>query len=139
MKLGPIIVIDDDPDDKEILDSVFNELNVSNKIIWFDNCDEASIYLINSAEQPFVIFCDVNMPGLTGIEFKRQVDEHPQLRKKSIPFVFYSTAVDQKTVDKAYTEMMVQGFFEKKESNEKVKTTVKLILDYWHECRHPNS
>ena len=139
MKQGPIIVIDDDADDREILESIFNELHVSNKLVWFENCNEAFTYLINSSEQPFVIFCDVNLPGLTGINFKKQINDNPQLRKKSIPFVFYSTAADQKTVEKAYIEMTVQGFFEKRESQEKIKTTVKLILDYWQECRHPNS
>ena len=95
MKSGPIIVIDDDADDKDIFESVLKELGVDNKRLWFTNCKDAFEYLRTTNEQPFIIFCDVNIPGLTGIEFKRQIDKHPQLRKKSIPFIFYSTSVNQ--------------------------------------------
>jgi CheY-like chemotaxis protein len=139
MKSGPIIVIDDDTDDKDIFESALEELAVDNKKLWFRNCHDAFDYLKRTDEQPFIIFCDVNIPGLTGTEFKRQIDQSPSLRKKSIPFVFYSTAVDQSTVNEAYTQMTVQGFFQKKDRYEEVKRDIKLILDYWHECRHPNT
>ena len=139
MKSGPIIVIDDDADDKDLFESILKELAVQNKRLWFANCKDAFDYLRTTEEQPFIIFCDVNMPGLAGIEFKRQIDEHPSLRKKSIPFIFYSTSVNQATVNEAYTKMTVQGFFQKKHRHEEVKRDIKLMLDYWHECRHPNT
>ena len=132
MKSGPIIVIDDDTDDKDIFESALKELAVENKRLLFTSCNDAFDYLKRTDEQPFIIFCDVNIPGLTGIEFKRQIDESPSLRKKSIPFIFYSTAIDQPTVNKAYTQMTVQGFFRKKDRYEEVKKDIKLILDYWH-------
>jgi len=139
MKSGPIIVIDDDADDRAIFESVLDELTIDNKRLWFINCKDAFDYLLKTDEQPFVIFCDVNIPGLAGIEFKRQIDKDPSLRKKSIPFIFYSTSVDQATVNEAYTQMTVQGFFQKKDRYEEVKKDIKLILEYWHECRHPNT
>ena len=139
MKSGPIILIDDDPDDKEVFFDILKELQIPNSVIWFQNCDEAFTYLKKTTEQPFIIFCDLNLPGLSGLEFKRNIDEDKQLRKKSIPFVFSSTTVDQKTVDKAYTEMTVQGFFQKPNSYEELKNLIRLIADYWDHCRHPNS
>ena len=139
MKSGPILVIDDDADDKDIFESVLKELGVDNKRLWFTNCKDAFEYLRATNEQPFIIFCDVNIPGLTGIEFKRQIDKHPQLRKKGIPFIFYSTSVNQETVNEAYTEMTVQGFFQKKDRYEEIKKDIKLMVDYWQECRHPNT
>jgi CheY-like chemotaxis protein len=139
MKSGPIIVIDDDDDDRTIFESVLDELVVDNKRLWFTSCKDAFDYLLKTDEQPFVIFCDVNIPGVAGIEFKRQIDKDPSLRKKSIPFIFYSTSVDQATVNEAYTQMTVQGFFQKKDRYDEVKKDIKLILDYWHECRHPNT
>ncbi len=60
------------------------------------------------------------------------------LRKKSIPFVFYSTSARKESVVKAY-DMMVQGFFEKPQSLIEIKTTIKLIMDYWKLCKHPKS
>ena len=139
MKSGPIIVIDDDADDRAIFESALEELSINNKRLWFTNCKDAFDYLRKTDEQPFIIFCDVNIPELAGIEFKRQIDKDPSLRKKSIPFIFYSTSVDQATVNEAYTQMTVQGFFQKKNRYDEVKKDIKLILEYWQECRHPNA
>jgi len=139
MKWGPIIIIDDDPEDRAIFESALEELTIGNKRLWFKNCKDAFDYLRKNDEQPFIIFCDINIPELAGIEFKRQIDKDPFLRKKSIPFIFYSTSVDQATVNEAYTEMTVQGFFRKKNRYDEIKKDIKLILEYWQECRHPNA
>ena len=139
MKTGPIILIDDDGDDKDVFQDILKDLKVSNPLIWFQNCDDAFSYLKTTSEQPFIIFCDLNLPGLPGIECKRQIDDDKELRKKSIPFVFCSTTADQKTVNEAYTKMTVQGFFQKKNTYSELKETIKVIVAYWEECKHPNS
>lgn len=138
MRSGPIIVVEDDIDDKEIFESALEELCFRNRIIWFNNCDDAWDYLKKTTDSPFIIFSDVNLPKQSGLEFKKQIDADPQLRKKSIPFVFYSTSVNQDTVNEAYTKMTVQGFFQKSSRFDEMKQTIKLILDYWRICRHPN-
>ena len=139
MKSGPIIVIDNDIDDQEVFKDILESLEVPNKLISLHDCNTAFAYLKATAEQPFIIFCDVNLPGLSGTEFKRQIDKDPQLRKKSIPFIFYSTSVNQKTVNEAYTQMTVQGFFQKKNSIREIKNAIQLIIGYWQECNHPNT
>jgi CheY-like chemotaxis protein len=138
MKSGPIILIEDDADDKDIFAHALDILNIKNELIWFANCMEAFEFLKTTSKQPFIIFCDVNLPQLSGINFKRQVDDDPELRKKSIPFLFYSTSIDQETVNEAYTQMTVQGFFQKKHSIEEITNSLKIIVDYWQHCRHPN-
>jgi response regulator RpfG family c-di-GMP phosphodiesterase len=131
--------VEDDADDESIFNEILKELNISNKIKWFGNSDDALHYLKTTTEQPFIIFSDVNLPGENGVEFKRQIDRNRQLRKKSIPFVFYSTVLDQRIVDEVYTKMTVQGFFKKGNSYEEIKNNIKLIFDYWKICKHPNT
>jgi CheY-like chemotaxis protein len=138
-KSGPIIIVDDDIDDQEMLEEVMRDLKVSNKLIYFKMGEEAFKFLKATSEQPFIIFCDVNLLGQSGIEFKRHIDSDKQLRQKSIPFVFYSTSVNQGDVNEAYTKMTVQGYFKKATSYEAMKRTIALILNYWAECRHPNT
>jgi CheY-like chemotaxis protein len=139
MKSGPIIVVEDDADDKEVLEGILRELKITNKLVWFNKSDEAFRYLKTTSEQPFLIFSDVNLPIENGVEFKRRIDNDVQLRQKSIPFVFYSTSVNQKTVNEAYTQMTVQGFFQKGSTYDEIKRHIKLIIEYWMVCRHPNS
>jgi CheY-like chemotaxis protein len=139
MKSGPIILIEDDLDDKEIFEEVLKELKISNELIWFSKSIEAYDYLLNTTQKPLLIISDVNLPGQNGLEFKRNIDENPILRNKSIPFIFYSTSVSQHAVNIAYKEMSVQGFFQKEQSFEMIKIKIKNILDYWKDCKHPNS
>ena len=47
-KSGPIIVIEDDRDDQEMLDEIFKELNFKNKIIYFEDGELALDYLIKT-------------------------------------------------------------------------------------------
>ena len=136
---GPIIIIEDDKDDQDMIQEVLSEIGMHNELVFLDNADKAFRFLKATVEQPFIILSDVNLPGTNGVEFKRQIDEDPLLREKSIPFVFFSTAVNQKAVDTAYKEMTVQGFFQKKSNYSELKSLLKMIMDYWKECRHPNS
>jgi CheY-like chemotaxis protein len=139
MKSGPIILLEDDADDQDIFEEVLKELQIPNRLIWFTDADEAFVYLKKTADQPFIIFSDVNIPRKNGVEFKRQIDNDPDLRKKSIPFVFYSTAADQPTINEVYTEMTVQGFFKKSNSFAESVKHIGFILEYWKICKHPNT
>lgn len=135
---GPIIIVEDDADDKDIFEDVLKEIGIANTVVWFTRSDAAISYLQTTTEQPFIIFSDVNLPMENGIDFKRRIDSDHELRKKSIPFVFYSTSIDQNAVNEAYTQMTVQGYFQKGNSFDEMKRNIKIICDYWLVCRHPN-
>jgi CheY-like chemotaxis protein len=77
------------------------------------------------------------MPGMNGIEMRNEIINDPYLREKSIPFVFYSTAANPYQIRRAY-ELTVQGFFQKPSTYPELVQMLKLILDYWKVCRHPN-
>src|SRR5687767_15325981 len=138
-KLGPIVIVEDDLDDQEMIQEAIEGLGIKNKLVFFDRALKAFDFLKSIREQPFLILSDVNLPIQNGIEFKRQIDEDNDLRHKSIPFVFYSTAVDKNSVNTAYQELTVQGFFKKKNTYDELKSDLKLIVDYWKTCKHPNS
>ena len=137
-KKGPILIIEDDSDDKKMLEDALKETGYLNRIVWFDNTEDAYEYLITTNDSIFVIFSDINLPGKNGLEFKKKIDSEPYLRQKSIPFIFYSTSGNQQDIDEAYTQMTIQGFFKKPHNYSESKNTLKIILEYWKECRHPN-
>jgi CheY-like chemotaxis protein len=138
-KSGPIVIVEDDIDDQEIITDALREMGSSNELVVFPKAAEAFKYLKTSSDQQFIIICDINMPGMNGLDFKKQVDDDTQLRQKSIPFIFYSTADNHDIVKQAYANMTVQGFFKKEQSFTELKKTLTLIIDYWKLCRHPNS
>jgi CheY-like chemotaxis protein len=134
----PVVVLEDDLDDQMILQGVFEDLCIKNELKFFETVPDALSYLETTTDQPFLILSDINLPGMDGLDFKKSVNKNEFLRKKSIPFVFYSTSARKESVVKAY-DMMVQGFFEKPQSLIEIKTTIKLIMDYWKLCKHPKS
>jgi CheY-like chemotaxis protein len=136
-KQGPIVVIEDDIDDKEVLDEIFKQLDFENPIIFFPDGEEALEYLTITDKEPFLILSDINMPRLNGIELREKIHNNENLRLKCIPFLFFTTTGEQKYVVDAYSKS-VQGFFIKPNSMEKLKRIIKIIVEYWQECESPN-
>jgi CheY-like chemotaxis protein len=138
-KSGPILIVEDDPDDQEIYKQIIKDIGVQNKIIFFSLASDGLKYLKETTEQPFVILCDINLPVINGIQFKQRIDSDPYLRRKSIPFIFFSTSAEKSQVHKGYTELTVQGFFKKEYSVEEMSKSLSVIFAYWELCKHPNS
>lgn len=115
-----------------------NKLKVPNPQRFFPNGQEALNYLLTTGDQPFLILCDINMPLMNGIELRKQMNEDEYLKKKSIPFVFLTTAANSEIVQTAYDET-VQGFYKKATTYEGVKEQIGLIISYWKSCLHPNN
>ncbi|MBS1742861.1 MAG: response regulator [Bacteroidetes bacterium] len=136
-KHGPIIIIEDDMDDRFTLEIALKEANVMNELIFFDNGPDAYEFLLNTTKDPFIILCDVNLPRQNGIEFKKELDNNHRLRSMGIPFIFYTTYVSQYAVNEAYKNTTVQGFFQKNNTHKELRDVVKIIIDYWRICRQP--
>ena len=91
-KNGPIIVVDDDHEDHLIIQDAFREVLVDQRLILFDRATDFLEFLRTTVEQPFIIFCDINMPGMNGIEMRNEIVTDPYLREKKHPvcILFYS-------------------------------------------------
>ena len=136
-KTGPIIIIEDDLDDQEVLEGIFKELNYENELIFFGDSIKALEYLTETEIEPFLVLSDINMPRLNGMELREKIHNNEDLRLKSIPYLFFSTTAEQKFVIDAYSRS-IQGFFVKPRTTEKLKNTLVKIVEYWQECESPN-
>jgi CheY-like chemotaxis protein len=123
---SPILIVEDDPDDQDILKSVCSEIGIAEHLLFFNDGSRALDFLRTTSKKPTIIICDINMPLMDGLVLLEKIMEEDFLRRKSIPFVFFSTAASPAQVRKAY-DLTVQGFF------------LHLILRYWLKCRQPNS
>jgi len=136
-KGGPIIIIEDDLDDQELLSDVFTTLDYKNEIIFFSDGEQALKYLTETAVEPFIIFSDINMPRLSGLELREKIHENEDLRIKSIPYLFFTTSAEQSHVIDAYSKS-IQGFFVKPSNYDEIKDTIRVIVAYWSKCVSPN-
>lgn len=134
---GPIIFVDDDADDQFIYEEICLKLGMKNSLKFFNRAESVLNYLRETTEKPMIIFCDINMPIMDGLQLRRQINSEEQLRRKSIPFVFFSTAATPSQVKTAY-DLTVQGFFIKGHNFAETMSTIKMVLEYWRRCYHPN-
>jgi len=136
-KNGAIIIIEDDIDDQAMFIEVFEELNYKNQIVFFNDGQEALTYLTAKTTEPFIVFSDINMPKLNGMELRKQIHENEDIRLKTIPYLFFTTSATQDAVIDAYSKS-IQGFFVKPSSFQDLKNVLKIIIEYWQKCESPN-
>ena len=136
-KNGPVIIIEDDADDQEILIEIFHKLNYSNEVLFFFDGQKALDYINRADVLPFLILSDINMPKLDGFALREKLKTDAALQVKCIPYLFFSTALNQKSVIDAYS-LSVQGFFVKQNSMSELEKTISVIMEYWKRCAAPN-
>lgn len=137
-KKGPILLIEDDEDDQLLITQAIQSLGIPNPIQVFHGGQQALAYLETTSEQPFLILCDINMPLLNGLELRARINQSELLRRKSVPFVFLTTTASADSVRLAYDES-VQGFYQKATTQGGLCQQLRLIVDYWQACLHPNN
>ena len=96
----PIVIIDDDVDDRELLGELTKELRPDHELRFFVNGVDALKYLETTKEQPFIILCDVNMPKMNGLAFLDYV--RSEAAWKDIPFVLFTAHSSDKVMADAF-------------------------------------
>jgi CheY-like chemotaxis protein len=135
---GPIIFGEDDEDDILVLKKIFEDFNYHNELKFSTTGKTLLEYLTTTKDEPFIIFADINLPLINGLELRQRINENESLRKKSIPFIFLSTTAHLQAINKAY-ELTVQGYFQKPITVSDLEKMIKLIIDYWKICKHPSN
>ena len=136
-KDGPIIIVEDDPDDRDMLNQIFIQIGLRNEIVFFENGDLAFEYLNSINSKPFIIISDVNLPKMNGFELKKLIRTNEPLSLKCIPFLFLTTGTNGNDVIDAYV-MSAQGFFQKPNKISELEDLLRIIVQYWQKCIAPN-
>lgn len=134
---GPIIIVEDDEDDRFFITNAIQKCGMPNELKYFDNGQQAFDYLLHTTDKPFIILSDINMPIMDGIELVRKINGDDHLRKKSIPFVFLTTTDNPRHINDAY-KLTVQGFFKKPDESQQLQEVIQLIMGYWTRCLLPD-
>ncbi|KOS05057.1 hypothetical protein AM493_02670 [Flavobacterium akiainvivens] len=133
-KKGDIIIVEDDPDDWEILLEVFEHVldgeGYDNRVVIFEEAPMAIDYLKECETEPYIIFSDINMPFMDGFELREQIANDPDLKDLFVPFVFLSTA-DEEDYEAKSIAVGAQGHYVKPADLEKYKVLISEILKQW--------
>lgn len=95
MNLQPILIIDDDIEDRFLIEIAFKELGRSNDITFAENGQRAldELHIAHDSREvlPKLVVLDLNMPKMSGTEVLRQIKQHDEY--KHIEVVIFSTAI----------------------------------------------
>jgi CheY-like chemotaxis protein len=87
-----VFIVDDDPDDRQIILDAFLENNTKMDYVFIENGDELMKILSDcpETEYPSLILLDLNMPGMLGMQVLREIKE--STRYNHIPTIVLTTS-----------------------------------------------
>ncbi|MGV3696402.1 response regulator [Flavobacterium sp.] len=98
MRYQNVLHIDDDQDDLEIFSITLEEFKSKINCISLNCAATALKKLVEREVRPEVIFLDLNMPGMNGFEFLKEVKKLPDF---NIPVVVLSTSSQSDMIEAA--------------------------------------
>jgi len=131
MNYKNLLLIDDDTEDQEIFCNAAEQVSDTIHCRPMSNAKEALQKLEAQEVVPDVIFLDLNMPIMTGMEFLEQIKQMDQLNK--IPIVIFSTSASPATIA-ATRELGATNFVTKPNSFDdliKILTSLLTIKISW--------
>jgi CheY-like chemotaxis protein len=130
-KAGPIILIEDDSNDSDIINHVYDSLHYEKELHIFNAGLQAFEYLKATGVKPFIIISDIYMNEVTGFELRAMIQGDENLRMKFIPFLFFTSGdAASQLVTTAYS-MSIQGFFQKPSTYDEIRDLLTHIIEYW--------
>jgi CheY-like chemotaxis protein len=132
----PILIADDDEDDRYLLKSAFEDCQFENPLFYAENGVEVMDYLLrrnkyqNEEEYPLpgLIFLDLNMPKKDGREALKEIKQHPELR--SIPVIVMTTSKAELDIHISY-QNGANCYVTKPVSFEQLVSVVQIMGRFW--------
>jgi response regulator RpfG family c-di-GMP phosphodiesterase len=134
---GKIILVDDDADEWDFFSRTLKKV-CDNEILCAQNGEDGLKLIQEHKDNIFMIVSDINMPKMNGFEMKRVIEGTPELKMKSIPFIFQTTHNNVVVIKEAYS-LNIQGLLFKTSNLNELQKRVELILTYWTTVVHPNT
>jgi CheY-like chemotaxis protein len=136
MNNQPILIAEDDADDRYLLQTAFSEIGHPEKIDFVENGIEVLNYLEtnytnNSSDDkalPGFILLDLNMPKKDGREVLKELKAHPVFKK--IPVIVFTTTKNEIEIKRCY-ELGANSYVVKPISFDALLKVVENIRSFW--------
>ncbi|HTV54681.1 MAG TPA: response regulator [Terriglobia bacterium] len=136
MRNKTILLVEDNPDDRDLTVDAFKHAKISNLINAVCDGAEALDYLFGTGAyavrdlntMPTLVLLDLNLPKVDGLEVLRRVRADP--RTKMLPVIMLTSSQEQEEVVKAY-ETGCNGYVRKPVDSEQFRKAVNELGLFW--------
>jgi chemotaxis family two-component system response regulator Rcp1 len=136
-----ILLVEDDPADRKLIKSMVEKQDMAHNLRAAHSAEEA-LDLLRSGEnasegftRPDLIILDLNMPGMGGREFLKQIKTDENLRQ--IPVIILTCSTSERDILDSY-ELQAAGFITKPAGLADLERVVREAINYWSiSCRLP--
>ena len=136
MTKQPILIAEDDADDRYLIQTAFSEIGYPEQIDFVENGIEVfsyldNIYTNNNHEEralPGFILLDLNMPKKDGREVLKELKQHPVFKK--IPVIVFTTTKNEIEIRRCY-ELGANSYIVKPISFDALLKVVENIRSFW--------
>ncbi|MDP5199073.1 hypothetical protein [Flavobacterium sp. DG2-3] len=128
-KRGPIIIIEENIEDRRLFAQIFLELTIGNKILYFDTLQESYEELLSNKVKPFLIFANI-------LQFEeknkhKNLENHTMTSQKlDCPCLFFSVLFPNCFIIDTYS-VPAKSYFISPYSEEKFKQVLYTIIQFW--------
>jgi two-component system response regulator len=130
-----ILIAEDDPDDRMLLQTAFIEKFLPERLEFVENGAELINYLQDIEREnetgknyPGVILLDLNMPKKNGRETLTEIKVHPQFKK--IPVIIFTTTKNDSEIKRCY-ELGANTYIVKPHNYNDLLKVLSELRKYW--------
>lgn len=139
-KTGEILLVEDNPNDVELILHVFQWCNLSDQVHVAWNGEEAINYLFGDSTtskkrlKPKVILLDLKLPKVDGIEVLRRLKSEESTR--NIPVVVLTSSREERDIIKSY-DLGVNSYIVKPVQFDEFAHVIRELGLYWQMINQP--
>lgn len=129
----PIVVCDDDPDDRMLIDDAFRDARFRHPYSFVENGEELLKYLrgnepYTERDKPGLVLLDLNMPRMDGRTALMHMKTDTDLRR--IPVIVMTTSAAEEDIQRTY-DLGVSAYIPKPNNQDGLFEVVEAIDKYW--------
>jgi len=131
-----ILLIEDDTVHVKLVERALKKSGLNSELIIIKDGEDAFNYLLNQEDEspekkfvyPHLIFLDINLPKISGLEILRRIKQSPRLQ--AIPVVILTTSSNRADLEKCY-EFHANSYITKPLDYEEFNQKIRSVEHYW--------
>ena len=129
MKTGPILLVEDNPDDEKLTLRALKKNNIANPVVVARDGQEALDYLFDpNRALPAIVLLDLRLPRVSGLEVLKRMRADPI--RKLVPVVILTSSKDESDIINGYS-LGANSYIRKPVDFQEFVVAVRRLGLYW--------